>query len=58
LARHLIFNGIDKSYTCWTMHGEEKTKSTNLRRNVTDTSNDFEKYTQEFDCVDEFQVVL
>jgi hypothetical protein len=40
------------------MHGEEKTKSTNLRSNVTDTSNDFEKDTQEFDRVDEFLVVL
>jgi hypothetical protein len=28
LETHLIWHGIDKSYTCWTMHGEKKTKST------------------------------
>ncbi|WJX39686.1 hypothetical protein P8452_27207 [Trifolium repens] len=58
LARHLIFNGIDKSYTCWTMHGEERTKSSNLRSNVTDTSNYFEKDSQEFDHVEEFVNVI
>ena len=24
LEDHLICNGIDKSYTCWIMHGEKK----------------------------------
>ncbi|GAU42940.1 hypothetical protein TSUD_135320 [Trifolium subterraneum] len=57
LATHLMFNGIDKTYTCWTMHGEEKTKSTNLRSNVTYTSNVFEEDTQEFNCVEEFDRV-
>ncbi|XP_045830720.1 uncharacterized protein LOC123922020 [Trifolium pratense] len=39
------------------MHGEEKTKSTNLRSNVTYTSNVFEKDTQDFDRVEEFDHV-
>lgn len=24
LQDHLVCNGIDESYTCWTMHGEEE----------------------------------
>jgi hypothetical protein len=55
LEDHLIWNGIDKSYTCWTSHGEKKTKSTNLRNNVRDTSNDFERDTYEFDRVEEYK---
>ncbi|XP_058733075.1 uncharacterized protein LOC131604664 [Vicia villosa] len=50
LMDHLICNGIDKSYTCWTMHGEEKKKSTNLR----DAPTLFENDKQEFDRVEEF----
>jgi hypothetical protein len=42
LQDHLVCNGIDESYTCWTMHGEEETESTGLRSNVRDTSNDYE----------------
>ncbi|CAJ2652051.1 unnamed protein product [Trifolium pratense] len=58
LEDHLIWNGIDKSYTCWTLHGEKKTKSTNLRNAVRDTSNDFERDTYEFDRVEEFVNVV
>ncbi|XP_058732771.1 uncharacterized protein LOC131604344 [Vicia villosa] len=58
LEDHLICNGIDKSYTCWIMHGEEKTKSTK-RNNGRDTSNDFENDTNyEFDRVEEFVNVI
>ncbi len=42
LQDHLICNGIDESYTCWTMHGEEEIESAGLRSNVRDTSNDYE----------------
>ncbi|KAK2420428.1 hypothetical protein QL285_031156 [Trifolium repens] len=58
LETHLIWHGIDKSYTCWTMHGEKKTKSTNFRSSVRDTSNDFERDTYEFDRVEEFVNVV
>jgi hypothetical protein len=58
LQDHLICNGIDKSYTCWTMHGEKKTKSAK-RRNERDTSTDFEKDTNyEFDRVEEILNVI
>ena len=49
LQDHLVCNGIDESYTCWTMHEEEETESAGLRSNVRDTSNDYE-----FDRVEEF----
>ncbi|CAK8566392.1 unnamed protein product [Lathyrus sativus] len=58
LEDHLICNGIDKSYTCWIMHGEKKTKSTK-RSNGRDKSNDFEQDTNyEFDLVEEFVNVI
>jgi hypothetical protein len=34
---------------------KKKTKSTNLRNNVRDTSNDFERDTYEFDRVEEYK---
>lgn len=32
LKDHLICNRIDKSYTCWTMHGETRKSSIDLEK--------------------------
>lgn len=54
LAGHLKAYGIDQSYTCWTMHGEERGESSNMdNSNERCASDDREKYT--FDDDDQLE---
>lgn len=58
LQDHLVCNGIDQSYTCWTMHGETKAKSTNVNSSVRYSEKDFETNTYDCDRVEEIATAM
>src|ERR1051325_10503990 len=53
LASHLIHYGIDRSYTCWNLHGEKSNGNVELGDNTTYASNDNCIYTYDYDPFDE-----
>src|SRR3954470_13930761 len=53
LASHLLQFGIDRSYTCWTMHGEKSNGNVESRCNTKYASNDVFTDTYDYDRVEE-----
>lgn len=58
LRNHLLGNGIDRSYTCWTMHGEMSNNNVDLGNNETSESNEFDTNTIDYDRIDEMLDVV
>jgi len=58
LQNYLLGNEIDRSYTCWTMHGEMSNNNVDLGNNETSESNEFDTNTFYYDRVDEIVDVV
>ena len=58
LASHLIQYGIDRSYTCWNMHGEKSDRNDESGDNMTYASNDNGTDTYDYDRVEEIAEAL
>lgn len=58
LRNHLLANGIDRSYTCWTMHSEMSNNNVDFQNNETYESNEFDTNTFDHDRVDEMLDVV
>ena len=58
LASHLIRYGIDRSYTCWNMHGEKSDGNDESGDNRTYASNDNGTDTYDYDRVEEIAEAL
>src|ERR1051325_591466 len=58
LESHLIRYGIDRSYTCWNMHGEKSNGNVELGDKRTYVSNDNCTYTYDYDRVEEIVEAL
>lgn len=58
LASHLKRQGIDRSYTCWNLHGEKSNGNNESGDNTTYVSNDNGTYTYDYDRVEEIAEAL
>src|SRR3954471_23851390 len=58
LASHLLRFGIDRSYTCWNLHGEKSNGNVESRYNTTYASNNDCTDTYDYDRVGEIAKAL
>ena len=58
LASHLLRYGIDRSYTCWNLHGEKSNENVESGYNTTYASNDDCTDTYDYDRVEEIAEAL